>query len=721
MASFQEGLTVMGVRGGVSESGVLDLGRLDTRNLVVVEHWSSEQRAFAIKAYYKNEDSFVGTQRTFQREFRSPPHTLIPSIKTIGLWDGDGMDLDDLLPQIGEFGRYQKLLLWLVCLPACVPCGFCAFNQLFMADTPDHWCWVDDLADLPAHTRQRLAIPAEIDSNSTFNKCSRYAVNWTELLIHQDAEELTPNSSWPTEPCYQGWEYNTTLISSSIVIDVSFREKVSKLIQVSLDGPNVNLKCITLLQDHIKSVTDNEGCILINLGTCELRVVDGSLRTGVEPLCYSLLYVLSKCLFQFDLVCNHAIYPTIGLAALNTGGPVGVYVFGLLSDRIGRRFSFFMCLATMLLGSFLTALARDFWSWAAFRLVVGLTIPAIYQIPFIIALELVGPNYRSFVTVMTCLFYTLGMILLSGVTYLVRDWVLLAWVTSAPFLLYFVYWWYLPESPRWLLAKGRLEEGYKILETLAKVNNKEMPSSFKLKLKQRMMMQRTRSELSRLKKGPGVSALCRTPNMRLKTTLITLNWFANETVYVGLSYYGPSLGSDQYLSFLLSALVEIPSYLACWVIMDRWGRRWPLCIAMILSGVSCIVTVLLPDDAVETTLILYLFSKFAISASFLIIYPFAGELYPTQLRGIGIGASAYISGLGLILIPFITYLGMEMLVLPLVIMGVVSVLGGLSGLRLPETLHHRLPQTVEEGEEFGKDWTCAECLRCVPERLAVFS
>ncbi|CAG2054257.1 unnamed protein product, partial [Timema podura] len=532
--------------------------------------------------------------------------------------DGDGMDLDDLLPQIGEFGRYQKLLLWLVCLPACVPCGFCAFNQLFMADTPDHWCWVDDLADLPAHISPETCHPCR-DSNSTFNKCSRYAVNWTELLVHQDAEELTPNSSWPTEPCYQGWEYNTTLISSSIVID-------------------------------------------------------------------------------FNLVCNHAIYPTIGLAALNTGGPVGVYVFGLLSDRIGRRFSFFICLATMLLGSFLTALARDFWSWAAFRLIVGLTIPAIYQIPFIIALELVGPNYRSFVTVMTCLFYTLGMILLSGVTYLVRDWVLLAWVTSAPFLLYFVYWWYLPESPRWLLAKGRLEEGYKILETLAKVNNKEMPSSFKLKLKQRMMMQRTRSELSRLKKGPGVSAL-----------------FANETVYVGLSYYGPSLGSDQYLSFLLSALVEIPSYLACWVIMDRWGRRWPLCIAMILSGVSCIVTVLLPDDAVETTLILYLFSKFAISASFLIIYPFAGELYPTQLRGIGIGASAYISGLGLILIPFITYLGMEMLVLPLVIMGVVSVLGGLSGLRLPETLHHRLPQTVEEGEEFGKDWTCAECLRCVPE------
>ncbi|PSN48030.1 Carcinine transporter [Blattella germanica] len=382
--------------------------------------------------------------------------------------------------------------------------------------------------------------------------------------------------------------------------------------------------------------------------------------------------------------------------------------------RLGRRLSFFSCLAILIIGNVLSAVSPDFWSWAAFRFVVGLTVPAIYQIPFIISLELVGPNYRSFVTVMTCLFYTVGLILLAGVTYLVRDWVILTLVTSTPFLLYFIYWWFLPESPRWLLAKGRLEEGSQILETLARVNKKEFPPSFQLKLKQRMMMQRTRSEEKRLKKGPGVMALFRTPNMRLKTCLITLNWFANEMVYVGLSYYGPALGSDQYVSFLLSSVVEIPSYLSCWVVMDWWGRRWPLCVCMMLSGVSCIVTVLLPDNAVMETLILFLISKFFISASFLIIYPFAGELYPTQLRGIGIGMSAYIAGLGLIIIPFVTYLGTEMLVLPLVILGVVSVIGGISGLRLPETLHHRLPQTVDEGEDFGKDWTFAECLRCIP-------
>ncbi|KAK7872303.1 hypothetical protein R5R35_002760 [Gryllus longicercus] len=549
----------------------------------------------------------------------------------------DGLDLDDLLPQVGEFGRYQKLLLWLVCLPACIPCGFGAFTQLFMADVPSHWCRVSGLSDLSPEERRRLAVPPQQDVPSSFNQCQRYAVNWTELLENYQLDELQPNSSWPTESCVQGWEYNLTEVSSSVVID-------------------------------------------------------------------------------FDLVCGREIYPTIGLSALNLGGPMGVYMFGLLNDRYGRRFSFFSCLGVFLLGNFLTAAAPDFWSWAACRVVVGLTIPAIYQIPFIISLELVGPSYRSFVTVMTCLFYTLGLILLSGITYLVRDWVMLTLCTSTPFLLYFIYWWFLPESPRWLLARGRLEEGAEILEKLAKVNQKELPPSFKQKLKQKMMLQRTRSEEKRLKQTPGMLLLCQTPNMRLKTILITLNWFANNMVYVGLSYYGPSLGSNQYISFLLSSVVEIPSYLACWVVMDKWGRRWPLSVCMMFSGISCIVTVLLPEDAVTSTLALFLISKFAISASFLIIYPFAGELYPTQLRGVGIGTSAYISGLGLILIPFITYLGTEMLVMPLVIMGVISVVGGLSSLRLPETLHHRLPQTVEEGEEFGKDWSIADCLRCIPAR-----
>ncbi|OXU30139.1 hypothetical protein TSAR_016138 [Trichomalopsis sarcophagae] len=69
-------------------------------------------------------------------------------------------------------------------------------------------------------------------------------------------------------------------------------------------------------------------------------------------------------------------------------------------------------------------------------------------------------------------------------------------------------------------------------------------------------------------------------------------------VYVGLSYYGPALGNEEHLSFFFSSLAEIPSYLACWFVMDRLGRRWPLCFCMVIAGASCIATVLLPSGKI---------------------------------------------------------------------------------------------------------------------------
>lgn len=73
--------------------------------------------------------------------------------------------------------------------------------------------------------------------------------------------------------------------------------------------------------------------------------------------------------------------------------------------------------------------------------------------------------------------------------------------------------------------------------------------------------------------------------MRLKTILITLNWFACQTVYIGLSLIGPTMGSNQYLSFFLTSLVELPSYFVCYAIIDRWGRRWPFCLSMMFGFV----------------------------------------------------------------------------------------------------------------------------------------
>lgn len=85
------------------------------------------------------------------------------------------LDLDELLPVVGEFGPYQKLMLWLVCLPAYIPCGFCAFNELFMADVPPHWCDTAELRLLTNFSNERrrvLTIPPSQVSIKFVKKCN---------------------------------------------------------------------------------------------------------------------------------------------------------------------------------------------------------------------------------------------------------------------------------------------------------------------------------------------------------------------------------------------------------------------------------------------------------------------------------------------------------------------------------------------------------------------
>jgi hypothetical protein len=67
----------------------------------------------------------------------------------------------------------------------------------------------------------------------------------------------------------------------------------------------------------------------------------------------------------------------------------------------------------------------------------------------------------------------------------------------------------------------------------------------------------------------------------------------------------------------------------------------------------CIYSFHLTGTAV---LALFLVAKLTINVSFMIIYPYAGELYPTEVRALGFALGSYIGFLGTIPIPFIVHL-----------------------------------------------------------------
>ncbi|XP_054288921.1 beta-alanine transporter-like [Macrosteles quadrilineatus] len=533
------------------------------------------------------------------------------------------MDLDEILPDVGQFGAYQKLLLYFVLLPCVLPCGFHAYNQLFMAAAPQHWCRVPELDHLDPFVARNLSIPAEWkEGEPVFSHCTMYVRNYSELRSLPSSQHTLVDTN--VTSCKHGWTFDYSQYATTVVT-------------------------------------------------------------------------------EWDMVCQKDFYSTLALVLLGAGGLIGNYIFGYLQDSLGRRPSFFIYLFIECFFGIATAFAQDFATWTFFRVGVGFTVPAILGTPYVLAIELVGPKHRTVCTILTNIAYSLGLVALAAVVYLIRDWRQLALATSVPFLSFFLYWWVLPESPRWLLARGRFEEAEKILKKMARVNGKSLPANYMVHLKRKYQVERYMQQKDSDKdhnRRYGVMDLLRTPNLRRKTLIITFIWFTNTSVYVGLSYYAPALGGDEFLNFFLAGAVELPTYIVLWPAMECAGRRWTLCVSMVIGGLACLGT-LLVQQSPTWTLALYCVGKMGISSSYVVLPLVASELYPTVVRGLGMSFSSVAGMVGPVLIPIVNYLGSEMLILPLLIMGALLVSGGLISLLLPETLHRHLPQTLEDGEEFG--------------------
>ncbi|KAG6460644.1 hypothetical protein O3G_MSEX012116 [Manduca sexta] len=238
---------------------------------------------------------------------------------------------------------------------------------------------------------------------------------------------------------------------------------------------------------------------------------------------------------------------------------------------------------------------------------------------------------------------------------------------------------------------------------MARINGKSLPANYMVHLHRKYETNKLNQDIEQAKSRKyGILDLFRTPNLRKKTIIVTFIWFTNTSVYVGLSYYAPVLGGDEFLNFFLAGVVELPTYLFLWPSMERLGRRWTLCMSMVVGGVACLTTFLVQHET-YVTLALYCVGKMGISSSFVVLPLMASELYPTVVRGLGMSLSSVLGMLGPIFIPLVNYLGSDIMVLPLIIMGALLVAGGIASLLLPETLNQHLPQTLEDGEKMGLD------------------
>ncbi|XP_072014759.1 organic cation transporter protein-like [Amphiura filiformis] len=254
----------------------------------------------------------------------------------------------------------------------------------------------------------------------------------------------------------------------------------------------------------------------------------------------------------------------------------------------------------------------------------------------------------------------------------------------------------LSESPRWLLSKGRITEAQRVIRRIAKVNKKDLPDEFFNNLE----LHEQEKPQEKSDKQPNVFYLFRYPYLRLKTITLMFIWFITTLVYYGLSLSSGDLGVDFYVSFFVSGAVEIPAYLYVMFALDWFGRKPNLCGSLVLGGIACLLTLLIKSGVWKT--VVAMIGKFAITITFAIVFIFTTEQFPTVVRNVGLGMCSAFGRVGSVSAPLIFIISEFWEPLPFVVFGVLSIAGGLASLILPETKGKNLPETIEEGEQFGK-------------------
>ncbi|XP_005089749.1 solute carrier family 22 member 5 [Aplysia californica] len=213
------------------------------------------------------------------------------------------------------------------------------------------------------------------------------------------------------------------------------------------------------------------------------------------------------------------------------------------------------------------------------------------------------------------------------------------------------------------------------------------------------------TRISRTRELKNVFTLCTSPRIRLYTIIMFFLFFVNSLSYFGISLSTPVLHGNQFFNLFLLGAVEIPAYVICILVCERVGRKVPLCVFLLTCGVMNITAMMISDEASSgmsgVKIGFVMLGKFAITGAYTTVYLYSAEIFPTCIRNHAVGISSCFENFGSIAAPFIVFSAKSHPEFPMILFGIVSVIGGLMTLFMPETHRRPLPQTIEEVESWG--------------------
>ncbi|XP_050669875.1 organic cation transporter protein-like [Leptidea sinapis] len=433
--------------------------------------------------------------------------------------------------------------------------------------------------------------------------------------------------------------------------------------------------------------------------TCSPNYYD----TSTEVPCDSYIYFEEHSIVkEFDLGCQDWKRSLVGTVH-NAGFFISIPLSGLLSDRCGRRLA--VVFASVACGVFgvLRAFSLNYPMFIVLEFLEPALGGGVYTACFVLAMELVGPKGRVFISLLFNTMFILGGVSVTTLSWWLQSWRYLLLVIYIPALPVFFYLWSLTESFRWLFSKGQFEEGINVLKKCEKFNKVTVPKDHYDQVEKQAMKKRDAMnyEIS-VTNQSALKQIFSSALIWKRLFICSFLWSSSTLVYYGLSINAIELSGNRYLNYIVVLLIEAPANVCKYICLDRFGRKKVIASAFVLTGIVLITYGFVPSGNWSEAF--YLSGKFFITLAYNSLYIFAAEVFPTNYRTTLLAMCSTIGRIGSVLAPQTPLLTKYFEYLPTLVFGIMAALSGLCVLTLPETNNLELPDSLKDAEAQDKGY-----------------
>lgn len=323
---------------------------------------------------------------------------------------------------------------------------------------------------------------------------------------------------------------------------------------------------------------------------------------------------------------------------------VGAMVFGAVTDRIGRRLMYLLNLVVFIAASIPQFFVDAAWQLFVLRLIIGIAVGADYPIASALTAELVPRKLRGIALSGLVLAWWIGY----GVSYWVGlalsqlgpdgwRWMLLSGAVPATvFLLMRAG---VPESPRWLASRGRVDEAIAIVRRYVgpDVRVDELLEESRTPRRDGSGLGNIREMFRRGYVKPVV--FCSTFFLCQVATGYAIRTFQPQIL--------TSMGvGNATMSAAVMMLVPILGVSLGLLLVNRVGRRPLLLWSFVAIFVALFCLAVIPMHLALPVILLFLLFHFAEAAGSALQFLYPSELFPTDLRATGVGFASAMSRFG---------------------------------------------------------------------------